>query len=212
MIERPGLRERKKRRTRVQIADTAMGLFLRDGFDQVTVAAVAEAAEVSMTTVFNYFPTKEDLFFDRSDAVINHLSAVVRDRPAGTSIIEACRSEFLSSVERCEWTSGLGQGMRNFYALVDASTALQARSLLFTEQAAVRLVATLAEDLHRPADDPVVAVLARTLLGVRTTLHAEARRLMLAGIPLAEAASTLARSAQETYDAVAAGFGRAGVG
>ena len=56
-----GLRERKKLRTRQLIAETAMRLFVERGFDAVPVAAVARAAEVSEATVFNYFPTKEDL-------------------------------------------------------------------------------------------------------------------------------------------------------
>lgn len=88
-----GLRERKKARTRALVAETAMGLFAARGFDAVTVAEVAEAAEVSVTTVFNYFPTKEDLFYDRQDEVVEHLSRVVRaggpasrsrPRPGGT--------------------------------------------------------------------------------------------------------------------------------
>ena len=59
-----GLRETKKLATRQQIADVAMRLFVQRGFDQVTVAEVAAEAGVSEKTVFNYFPTKEDLFFD----------------------------------------------------------------------------------------------------------------------------------------------------
>jgi AcrR family transcriptional regulator len=201
-----GLRERKKQRTRLQIADAAMRLFLRDGFDRVTVADVAAAAEVSMTTVFNYFPTKEDLFFDRSEAVIDHLSRVVRDRPAGTSVIDACRTEFRASVQRHEWTSGLTEGIGRFYELMDDSPALQARALLMTEQAAQRLTATLGAEIGRPAEDPVVAAMARALVGVRTALHVEARRLMLAGTPLAAAAAALTSAADASYDALATGF------
>ena len=74
-----GLRERKKARTRALLAETARGLFAARGFDAVTVAEVAEAAEVSVTTVFNYFPTKEDLFYDRQDDVIE----VFELEPAG---------------------------------------------------------------------------------------------------------------------------------
>jgi hypothetical protein len=63
MVAKPGLRERKKQRTRELIAETAKRLFSERGFDAVTVTDVANAAEVSSGTVFNYFPTKEDVFY-----------------------------------------------------------------------------------------------------------------------------------------------------
>src|SRR5919197_1129588 len=74
-----GLREFKKQRTRQLIADTALRLFVERGFERVTVAEVAEAAGVSEKTVFNYFPTKEDLFFDEVEERETALVAAVRD-------------------------------------------------------------------------------------------------------------------------------------
>jgi AcrR family transcriptional regulator len=62
-IDPPGLRERKKQRTRELIAETARELFVERGFERVTVAEIARSSEVSEKTVFNYFPTKEDLVF-----------------------------------------------------------------------------------------------------------------------------------------------------
>lgn len=79
-----GLRERKKRQTRQDISDTATGLFLERGFDAVTIAEIAEAADVSVNTVYNYFPAKEDLFLDRSVAVTGKLSRFVRGRDKGS--------------------------------------------------------------------------------------------------------------------------------
>src|SRR5215472_3785473 len=84
-----GLRERKKQRTRQLIAETARQLFVEDGFDKVSVAGVARAAEVSEATVFNYFPTKEDLVFQGMEAFEDELLATVRDRPAGEPIVAA---------------------------------------------------------------------------------------------------------------------------
>ena len=84
-----GLRERKKAQTRQLIADTARRLFAERGSEAVRVSEVAEAADVSEATVFNYFPTKEDLFYSGLEAFEEALLAAVRDRPAGESILAA---------------------------------------------------------------------------------------------------------------------------
>src|SRR5215210_5509919 len=87
----PGLRERKKQQTRQLIADTARRLFAERGFDAVTVVEVARAADVSEATVFNYFPTKEDLFYNRLEAFEEELLAAIRDREPGASVLAAFR-------------------------------------------------------------------------------------------------------------------------
>src|ERR1700687_2783900 len=89
MDPEPGLRERKKQKTRQLIAQTARRLFAERGFDAVPVAEVARAAEVSEATVFNYFPTKEDLVYQGMEAFEAELLASVRDRPADESIVAA---------------------------------------------------------------------------------------------------------------------------
>src|SRR5215475_11463600 len=89
MDQELGLRERKKLQTRQLIAETARRLFLERGFDAVPVAAVARAAEVSEATVFNYFPTKEDLVYQGMEVFETELLAAVRDRPAGESFVAA---------------------------------------------------------------------------------------------------------------------------
>src|SRR6266508_6253841 len=84
-----GLRERKKQQTRRAIREAAMRLFLERGFDQVSVAEVARAADVSEQTVYNYFPTKEDLVYERMDAFEQELLAAVRERPADEPVLRA---------------------------------------------------------------------------------------------------------------------------
>src|SRR4051795_2141763 len=84
-----GLRERKKQQTRQVHADPARGLFSQRGFDRVTVAEVARAAEVSEATVFNYFPSKEDLFYSGLEAFEEELLSAIRDREPGESILDA---------------------------------------------------------------------------------------------------------------------------
>src|SRR5215217_8370567 len=98
-----GLRERKKRETREAIADAAMRLFAARGFDAVTVEEVAEAANVSRKTVFNYFPAKEDLVFRAGSERLTALVAAIRARVPGTSVVEPFRAqtaEYLDRIER----------------------------------------------------------------------------------------------------------------
>src|ERR671931_1247413 len=89
MASEAGLRERKKLQTRQLIADTARRLFLERGFDSVTVADVAREADVSIGTVFNYFPTKEDLVYGRFETFEQQLLAAIRERPSGETVIAA---------------------------------------------------------------------------------------------------------------------------
>lgn len=73
-----GLRERKHAETRQRISDEATRLFERQGFENVTLAQVADAAGVSVKTVTNYFGAKDELFFDAEPAVLDHLVTTVR--------------------------------------------------------------------------------------------------------------------------------------
>src|SRR4051812_11859685 len=84
-----GLRERKKEQTRRHIAETARRLFGERGFEDVTVAEIARAADGSVQTVFNYFPTKEDLVYWRLGAFESELLASVRERAAGEPALAA---------------------------------------------------------------------------------------------------------------------------
>src|SRR5215472_15632838 len=91
-----GLRELKKEQTRQHIADTAFRLFTDRGFDRVTVAEIAREAQVAEATVFNYFATKEDLFYWRLEAFGARLTDAVRDRPAGEPALAAFRRALLT--------------------------------------------------------------------------------------------------------------------
>jgi AcrR family transcriptional regulator len=88
-MQTPGLRERKKQRTRELIAETARGLFAQHGFERVTVAEIARAADVSQQTVFNYFPRKEDLVYWRLESFEDELLSTIRDRAPGESVLAA---------------------------------------------------------------------------------------------------------------------------
>ena len=186
-----GLRERKKLQTRAVIAETAMGLFTARGFDAVTVAEVADAAEVGVTTVFNYFPTKEDLFYDRQDEVVERLSRVVRSRASGESFAAACRRDMLELVDTRDWRAGLVTRMADFYRLVARSPALQARARLLVERSVAHLTATLAEELAVDPKDIAAVATAAVLTSLRNGLLDQARRDSLDGLPVEKIADRL---------------------
>src|SRR3989442_15454601 len=110
----PGLRERKKARTRQAIADAAARLFAEHGYEQVAVSDVAREADVSEQTVYNYFETKEQLVTDRDQLVQEELGRLIRSRPAGTTPAAAIREFVLDSVEGLrripaeQWRGGSG--------------------------------------------------------------------------------------------------------
>ena len=107
----PGLRQRKKERTRRAITDAAMAMFLEHGFENVSIIKIAAAAEVSVQTVYNYFPAKADLVFDEADQITSDLQRAVRHRPPGQSALSAIRGYFASLPARVGGRRRTGQGL-----------------------------------------------------------------------------------------------------
>ena len=97
-----GLRERKKRQVRQRISNVATAMFLVHGFDNVTVAQIAAASDVSEQTVFNYFPTKESMFFDRTEPMINAVADAVRER-GNASLVEVVVESIASEIHPRRW-------------------------------------------------------------------------------------------------------------
>lgn len=152
-----GLRELKKEQTRQLIMSTASRLFSERGFDRVSVAEVARTAQVSEATVFNYFPTKEDLFYSGLEAFGQRLNDAVTSRADGVSALAAIR-DFLSD------TSGMLDSIEagDAEALERARTArrvvISSPALLAREQVAIaRNTAALAAALGGNASGQVAA-------------------------------------------------------
>ena len=93
-----GRRERKKAAMRKNISDVATMMFLERGFDNVSIREVADAADVSPTTVFAHFPQKEALVFDEDDEQRDHLVGAVRNRAKGVSINRAIRDFYATEI------------------------------------------------------------------------------------------------------------------
>ena len=176
-----GLRERKKRQTRQYISDVATGLFLDRGFDAVTVAEVAEAADVSVNTVYNYFPTKEDLFLDRSKGVVDRLSRWVRARGKGESAAAADLRELREEVESVSPRLGLMDGYARFMHVIHDAPTLRSRLWAIGQEVLENLEATLREETGAPAGDTAPALVAGQISWVHGTVMAAIGREMMAG-------------------------------
>ncbi|MFJ8630784.1 TetR/AcrR family transcriptional regulator [Streptomyces sp. NPDC093568] len=148
----PGLRERKKQRTHAAISDAAIALFLEHGFNQVSVAQVAAAAEVSKRTLFAYFPTKEDLVLHRLADHETEIARVVRARPPGTAPLTAVREHFLAGLRERDPITGLNDHpqVRRLHRMILDAPSLVARMERFKTTAE----RALAEALRETADTP----------------------------------------------------------
>ena len=180
-----GLRELKTQRTRELIADTAWRLFTERGFDDVTVAEVAREAQVAEATVFNYFASKEDLFYWRLEAFGAWLADAVSGRPAGEPALAAFRRALLAEggllaqVEAGD-AQALGR-LRTINRVISGSPALLAREQQAFTRNADALAALLATETGAPAGDLRPRVAANALLGVHRALIDYIRRRILSG-------------------------------
>ena len=139
-----GLRERKRERTRQTIADAALDLFARQGFQETTLPQIAEAADVSPRTVSGYFPAKEDLAFPDADERIGALEERLRSRAPGETAADALRA-WLPAIVGADAERAAEQRRRR--AVIDADEALCAYEHRYLDRAQAALVEAFAVDL-----------------------------------------------------------------
>jgi len=175
-----GLRERQKQQTRQLIFEAASRLFAERGFDAVTVAEVARAADVSEMTVFNHFPTKEDLFFAGMQFFEERLLDAVRGRTEGVSALEAFRRLVVDGCSRLAAEES-AEVIAKAAALIGGSTALQVRELEIVARYTQRLAELLAAETGARPDDVESWGVASALMGVHRALVAYVRSSILAG-------------------------------
>ena len=187
----PGLRERKKQQTRELIAETARRLFGERGFEAVTVAEIARAAEVSTQTVFNYFPTKEDLVYWRLESFEEELLGTIRDRAPGESVahrVRALRARAARDARRT-YDPETRERLAALTRMIVSSPSLLAREQQIFEGYTRDLAELLGGDI-----EPQVA--ANAMIGVHRALVDFARGRVLAG-----ARDELADEVREQADA-----------
>ncbi len=158
----PGLRERKKLRTKAAIQIEAMRLFLDRGFEQTTIEDIADAAEISPSTFFNYFPTKEDVVFE--DELDPLILAAFNAEPAGEKPITAIRKAMMRVFSQL--TPEQDRIMRQRMRLMASTPPLRAALLTQFSEMVDQVAALLATRAGRAPTDFAVRNLSGALLGV----------------------------------------------
>ena len=166
-----GRRERKKLQTRQSIADAALELFLARGFDDVGVKEIADRADVSVTTLFKHFPSKESLLFDEDAEMESALVAAVRNRQ-GRSIPMALRDHFV----RAARGHADHPQFEAFQRLVLETPALREFGHRMWTRHQDALARAIAEEIGASADDVRCAALARFALDARDVIFGRADR------------------------------------
>lgn len=206
MTDETGLRERKKQRTRQALSDTAIELFLKHGFDQVSVADVAAAVEVSKPTLFRYFPAKEDLALHRIADHQGEAARVVAGRAAGQSPLGALRAHYHARLDAHDPITGLNDHpvVRAFNDMLYGTPSLLARLVRYAERDEELLAGALLE----PGGDALTAGLAAAqIITVHHRLAQENWRKLAGGRALAEALPEAHADADRAYDLLGEGLG-----
>ena len=182
-------RARKRLATRQSISDTATRLFFERGFEAVTVDEIAQAADVGRMTVFNHFPRKEDLFFDRDEEGREALREALRERDPTVSPIETLRllaHEVVSDQRPYVEFSARSQA---FIATIEASETLKARARAIRDELAELLMLALCESVGRQPLDADAHLAADLILATWTRAFIQAHRTFRKGKKTAAAKS-----------------------
>jgi AcrR family transcriptional regulator len=206
MAEQLGRRERKKQQMREHIADTARRLFGERGFEGVTVAQVARAADVAEQTVYNYFPTKEDLVYWRLESFEERLLGAIRDRAPGESIPSAF-GRWILSQRGLLAEAPLNPELVALTRMIVESPALRGREQQILARHTDSLAELIAAETGARPGDIRPWVTANALLGVHRALIGYARERILAGGESSEISRDIRAQAEDALAAVEGGFG-----
>ena len=208
--EKDSRRERKKRATHDTIAAAARRLFAERGFEAVTVAEIARAADVAEKTVFNHFATKEHLAFAGREQRLDVLLARIAERPTGTPVLAVFRATTAEMID--DLVSGGDDEALAVRRIILASKALRERLTTGWEEEATALTAVIGGTAGAAAGDVIPAVVGRTLVWTHRTIL----RMALTGLVNDEDRQALAArlrvAADLAYDQLAAGLGEYGAG
>jgi AcrR family transcriptional regulator len=164
VTERPGLRERKKQQTRDKIANVALDLFAERGYEQTTLAEIADAADVSTRTIFAYFQTKEDILFCDEPAFIVALEQALTNRPEGATTIDALR-EFIGGRDMAD------ENLLRRKKIVAESGSLRVAERARFAQVEELIAQSIARDLDAQPGDVRPTLVAASMTAAFTTMR-----------------------------------------
>ncbi|MFF1296558.1 MULTISPECIES: TetR/AcrR family transcriptional regulator [unclassified Streptomyces] len=196
-----GLRERKKQRMYETLSETAIRLFLEKGYDAVSVAEIAAAAEISKPTLFRYFPTKEDLVLHRIADHEDEAARVVAEASDDVPPLVALRRDFLDGIERADPITGLSDhpAVLAFYDLLYGTPALVARMYAHLERSEEALAEALGGDLD-------ARLAAGQIVAVRRVLAQENWRRVTGGEDVGVVRAEAVAAAERAFDLLEAGL------
>jgi len=172
-------RSRKRLAMRESISEVATRLFNERGFDHVTVDEIAEAADVGRMTVFNHFPRKEDMFFDRDEEIREILRKTIRQRDTRVSPIEALRLLFHQLVAEQSPYVEFSAATQRFIETIEGSETLKARARAIRDEIAQFVAVALSEGAGREPTDPAAHLAGNLLLAMWTVARIQAHRTFL---------------------------------
>jgi AcrR family transcriptional regulator len=161
---KPGLRQRKKRQTRDTITRVALELFAERGYDETTLAEIADAADVSPRTIFAYFDSKEEILFCDAPAELDELKDALAQRPEGSTTIDALR-QVLASMDPPDELARLRK------QVVTSSPALKLKMRARVAELEPVLVESFAKDLGSDPDDVRALLIAASATAAFTAVH-----------------------------------------
>ena len=172
----PDRRSRKRLATRQAISDAATLLFMQRGFDHVTVDEIAEVADVGRMTVFNHFPRKEDMFFDRDEEGREAMRDALRHRDPGTTPVEALR-QFAHRVmtEERPYVE-ISPRSQRFIETIERSETLKARARAIGSEVTQLVAQALTESVARAPADIDAQLAAGLLVATWTVAFLQAHR------------------------------------
>ncbi|MEU3614295.1 TetR family transcriptional regulator [Streptomyces sp. NPDC006872] len=197
-----GLRERKRQRMYQAVSEVAIRLFLERGFDAVSVAEIAAAAEISKPTLFRYFPAKEDLVLHRiADHEGEAARVVAEGRAEGLAPLPALRRHFLDGLAADDPVTGLNDhpAVRAFYDLLYGTPSLVARLYGYLERSEEALAEVLGGGLD-------ARLAAGQIIAVRRILAEENWRRIAAGEQVADVRADAVAAAERAFAVLGAGL------